>query len=79
MNFPPETLSHVKHIKVDDLNPDLNEKFTHLLIAGEFNFKEIIQNCSTYIESGSNITIYSSFLEPLIETSEYMIESQIYT
>jgi hypothetical protein len=46
--------------------------YSSLLIAGEFNFKEILQNCSTYIESGSNITIYSSFLEVICHNLYYL-------
>lgn len=42
---------------------DLPKKFTHLLIAGEIDCKEIVEKCWNLLLTGCKIVIFSIFIE----------------
>jgi precorrin-6B methylase 2 len=76
MNFSKEIIAKVNHIKADEINE--KEEFSHILIAGEFNFKEIVENCMKQLVSGGILTVYSSFLESLVDLSEYLMTTLVF-
>ncbi|CAD8044625.1 unnamed protein product [Paramecium primaurelia] len=75
MNFNEEILKSIKLIKnLEDIEKNQN-KYTHLLIAGEFKFTEIIEKYLNLIAVGGIIVIFSTYLEKLHEVAEQLLSS----
>lgn len=46
------------------------ESYSHLLICGEFNLKEIFEKVNDKLINGGVVVVFSSFLEKLGELAE---------
>lgn len=70
MNFSEEILKSIKLIKnLEDIEKNEN-KYTHLLIAGEFKFTEIFEKYLKLVAVGGIIVVFSTYLEKLHEVAE---------
>lgn len=72
--------ARVKRLRIrKDFEQLAQEKFTHLLVCGEFSVKEIFEKFVPALERGGVLVAFSSFLEKLSELSELLIQSKGYT